>query len=208
MSSKSITSDQRGATPLAAIAAIVAVAVTFALLLSAAAPAAAADVSSTSMSADADKYKVAPGETVTILISNMPDTSGIAKVNFDDADGFAADANFRVTSVEKGLNATIKIAADAKTPLGLYSVEIVPAGNASHAITVELSVQPSVMQTISGNVLYIGTGIGLIVVAMFLRTSVKNKKAKRVIKPLSALLFLGAAAAILWVIAQLVGVML
>lgn len=208
MSSKSITSDQRGATPLAAIAAIVAIAVTFALLLSAAAPVSAADVGSTTMSADADKYKVAPGETVTIQISDMPDAAGIAKVNFDDEDGFNADEHFRVTSVEKGLNATIKIVADAKTPLGLYSVEIVPTGNASHAITVELTVQPSVMQLISGNVLYIGTAIALVLVGMFLQTSVKNKKAKKLTKPLSTLLYIGAAAAFVYVIYQLVVVLI
>jgi len=203
MSPKSISTDKRGATPLAAIAAIVAVAVTFALLLSAAAPASAADVSSTSMSADKDKYTVAPGGEVVIKIADMPDAEGIAEVNFDDEDGFSADEWFTVTSTEKELSASIKIVADEETPLGTYIVEIVPAGNASQAVEVELTVQHSVMQVLSGNAMYLGAGIGLIVVAGLMSQAIVNKKAKRLTKPLGTLMILAGVASLAWVGYQL-----
>lgn len=207
MSSKAIATDQRGATPLAAIAAIVAVAVTFALLLSAAAPASAADVGSTSMSADKETYKVAPGGEIVIKISNMPDVAGIAEVNFEDEDGFSADEYFDVTSTEKELSASIKIVADEETPLGEYIVEIIPAGNASQAVEVTLTVQRSVMQIVSGNAMYLGAGIGLIVVAGLMSKAIVNRKAKRITKPLGALMILAGIISLAWVAYQ-VGVVL
>lgn len=208
MSHKAITPDQRGATPLAAIAAIVAVAVTIALLLSAAAPVSAADVGSTSMSADADKYTVAPGGEVIIKIADMPDSTGISKVNFEDADGFIADEFFTVTSTEKDLNASIKIVADKEAPLGEYTVEIIPAGNATEAVTVILTVQHSVIQVLSGNAMYLGTGIGLIVVAGLMGQAIRNKKAKRITKPLGTLMIIAGVVSLAWVAYQVVVVLI
>lgn len=203
MSHKAITSDKRGATGAAFAAVIAAIALSVALLLSAAAPVSAADVSSTSMSADKTAYTVAPGGEVVIKISDMPDTDGISKVNFDDEDGFSADEWFVVTSTEKELSATIKIVADEETPLGMYIVEIVPAGNASQAIEVELTVQRSISQVLGSNVMYLGAGIGLIVVAGLMSQVIKNKKAKRITKPLGTLMILGGVISLGYVAYQL-----
>lgn len=209
MSPKSISTDKRGATPIAAIAAVIAtIALSSALLLLAAAPASAADVSSTSMSADATAYTVAPGGEVIIKISDMPDNTGIAQVNFEDADGFNADEWFTVTSTEKELAATIKIVADEETPLGDYIVEIVPAGNASQAIEVELTVQHSVAQVLSGNAMYLGAGIGAIVIAGLMGQAIRNKKAKRITKPLGTLMIVAGVASLAWVAYQTVVVLI
>ncbi len=211
MSPKTVRTDKRAASPFAAamIIAVAVVAVVVSLLL-AAAPVSAADVGSTSMSADKTAYQVAPGETVVIKIADMPDATGLASVDFEDADGFSADELFTVTVVEDAelLTANVRIVADAEAPLGDYTVEIVPAGNATQAVSVTLTVKHSLMQVISGNVLYIGTGIGLIVLGGFLGIVVKNAKAKKVTKPLSVIIYLGAVAAFGWVIYQAVMVML
>lgn len=206
MSHKAITSDKRGATGAAFAAVIAAIALSVALLLSAAAPVSAADVSSTSMSADKDKYTVAPGGEIVIKISDMPDTDGIAEVNFDDADGFSADEYFAVTSTEKELSASIKIVADEETPLGTYIVEIIPAGNASEAVEVELTVQHSVAQVLGGNIMYIGAGVGLIVVSWLMSKSIVNRKAKRITKPLGTLMILAGVVSLGYVIYQLVAI--
>lgn len=190
-----------------AIIAVVAVALALLAALLVAAPVNAATVGSTSssMSADAESYKVSPGETVLIKISNMPSTTGLAEVNFEDADGFTADEYFVVTSTEKDLNATVKIVADAETPLGEYLVTIVPKTNASQAVEVTLTVDRSLSQVISGNLTYLGGGIGLIVVGYVATNVIKNKTAKRITKPLSILMYIGGGAMILWVLYLAVG---
>jgi hypothetical protein len=191
-----------------AIIAVVAVALALLAALLVAAPVNAATVGSTTesgMSADAESYKVAPGETVLIKISNMPSSTGLAEVNFEDADGFTADEYFVVTSTEKDLNATVKIVADAETPLGEYLVTIVPKTNASQAVEVTLTVDRSLSQVISGNLTYLGGGIGLIAVGYVATNVIKNKTAKRITKPLSILMYIGGGAMILWVLYLAVG---
>jgi hypothetical protein len=212
MSPKTVRTDKRAASPVAAAMLIaVAVVAVVASLLLAAAPAAALDVDSASMSADKAAYQVAPGEYVTIKITGMPDANGLASVSFEDADGFSADEFFTVTAVEDAelLTATIKIVADAEAPLGEYTVEIAPVTNATtDTVLVTLTVERSLAQVISGNVLYIGTGIGLIVLGAFMSAAIRNAKAKKVTKPLSMIMYIGAFAALAWVIYQAVMVML
>lgn len=189
-----------------AIIAVVAVALALlATLLVAAAPVNAATVGSTSssMSADAESYKVAPGESIIIKIANMPSTAGLGEVNFEDADGFTADEYFTVTSTEKDFNATVKIVAAEDTPLGDYLVTIVPQTNASQAVEVTLTVEMSLSQIVSGNLTYLGGGIGLIVVG-YATNVIKNRTAKRITKPLSVLMYIVGAAMLLWVLYQVI----
>lgn len=191
-------SNRRAASPIIVLAITVAViAAVLASLLLVAAPAGAAGVGSTTMSADDTEYKVAPGETVTIKISDMPSPGGLTAVNFEDEDGFSADEWFTVTVVEKGLNATVKITADKETPLGEYYVEIVPI-NATKAIEVTLIVEESLSQVVIGNIAYLGGGIVMLAIGYVAGNAIKNKTAKRISKPLGILLYIGGAIAIAW----------
>lgn len=207
---KNISKNQRAASPLAAIIAVAIVAVLAVTLILAAAPAGAAGVGSTSTSVttDKDSYKVAPDGSVTIKVSDLP--AALAEVNFEDEDGFVADEFFTVTVVEdsSGLNASVKIKAADDTPLGEYLVDLVAGDEDNTSVEVTLTVQETVAQVITGNLLYIGGGIVLIAAGYVGSKVIRNKTAKRITKPLSILLYIAGAACIAWVAWLIAGVYL